>query len=344
MINVENDKVTDVKHIKFQFRWEYFLIILLILEFIIFGSINPRFVDPSVLLSSLNDYMSICICALFGTFVMITGGIDIQQGSIIGLASIVMGMLWQSVGWSIWLAALAAILISGLCGLFSGEIIAETNVQPMVVTLGGSFLFSGLAIALTGASKTASYKGISGFPESFSSLFTAQIGVIPVQFIIFIVLAIIAYIILHKLQYGRKIFLVGVNRNTANYSGINSKFTIASTYVFSGLAAGLAGVMMTGYLGTAKADYGGDLTLPIVTAIVLGGTSNFGGKGGIIGTVLSSLIIAFLQFGLSLAGMNTQYLAIPVGILLIVSLIIRSLVDKGTIKQFYRQLFRKRGY
>lgn len=331
------------KKITFKFRWEYFLLLLLLIEFIVFGSLNSRFLMPSVLLSSLNDYMSICICSLFGTFVMITGGIDIQQGSIIGLASITMGILWQSFGMGIIGAAICSILIGGLCGAFSGTIVAETKVQPMVVTLGGSFLFSGIAIAITSLSKTESYKGISGFPDFFTNFFMGSVGSIPYQFLIFVVLSIIAYLVLHKLQYGRKIFLIGVNTKTADFSGINSKAVIASTYIFSGLAAGLAGVMMTGYLGTAKADYGGDLTLSIVTAIVLGGTSNFGGKGGVIGTVLSSLIISFLQFGLSLVGMDAQYLVIPVGILLIFSLIIRSIIDNGTLKTFCVNVLKKGG-
>ena len=342
MTEVKPQKVAEKKKIRIKFRWEYFLIALLVLEFVIFGSMNPRFLMPSVLLSSLTDYMSVCICALFGTFVMITGGIDIQQGAIIGLTSM-MGILWQSFGINIVIAALVAVLIAGLCGAFSGVIVAETNVQPMVVTLGGSFLFSGLAIAVTSLSKTESYKGISGFPAWFTDFFLGSVGPFSYQFIVYIILAVLAYVVLHKLQYGRKIFLIGVNKSTADFSGINSKAIIASTYIFSGLAAGIAGVMMTGYLGTAKADYGGDLTLSIVTAIVLGGTSNFGGKGGVVGTILSSLIISFLQFGLSLNGMNTQYLAIPVGVLLILSLIIRSMVDKGTFRRMFNLVSNRGG-
>lgn len=344
MINVkEKRRIPKFKKLKIKFHWEYFLVALLVVEFIIFGLLNPRFLMPEVLLSSLNDYMAICVCALFGTLVMVTGGIDIQQGAIIGLSSITMGLLWQNFHLNIILAAFLAILVGGICGAFSGTIVAETDVQPMVVTLGGSFLFSGVAIAITSLSKTESYRGISGFPDYFSNFFIGSIGLIPNQFIVYLILALVAYIILHKLQYGRKVFLIGVNRKTADFSGISSKKIIASTYIFSGLAAGIAGVMMSGYLGTAKADYGGDLTLAIVTAIVLGGTSNFGGKGSVIGTILASLIISFLQFGLSLNGMNTQYLAIPVGILLIMSLIIRSLIDQGTFNNLYRKLIYKKG-
>ncbi|TCZ69936.1 autoinducer 2 import system permease LsrD [Paenibacillus albiflavus] len=323
---------------KFKWRWEYFLIILLVLEIVIFGSINSRFLNPVVLMGSINDFMPICIISLFVTFVMITGGIDIQAGSVVGLTSISVGLLWSQLGLNIWIACLIGLLIGGLCGLFSGTLIATTDVQPMVITLGGSFLFSGIALAITSMSSVESYKGISGFPESFTKLFKGNVLGIPNQLILFILLVAISYVLLHKTQYGRKIFLIGVNRNTAEYSGIKSSSIIASTYVLSGIAAAIAGIVLTAYLGTAKADFGKELTLPIITAVVLGGTSNYGGKGNVLGTALAAVVIGIMRFGLSMSGVNTQYLDIPVGILLIVVLIIRSFINGGAIKKVVKKI------
>jgi len=323
---------------KFKWRWEYFLIILLVLEIVIFGSINSRFLNPVVLMGSINDFMPICIISLFVTFVMITGGIDIQAGSVVGLTSISVGLLWSQLGINIWIACLIGILIGGLCGLFSGTLIATTDVQPMVITLGGSFLFSGIALAITSMSAVESYKGISGFPESYTKLFKGSVLGIPNQIILFILLVAISYVLLHKTQYGRKIFLIGVNRNTAEYSGIKSSSIIASTYVLSGIAAAIAGIVLTAYLGTAKADFGKELTLPIITAVVLGGTSNYGGKGNVLGTALAAVVIGIMRFGLSMSGVNTQYLDIPVGVLLIVVLIIRSFINGGIIKKVVKKI------
>lgn len=303
---------------KLKFRWEYFMILFLILEIFVFGTLNPRFLKPRVLFGSVNDFISICIISIFMCFVFITGGIDLQAGSIVGLTSIIIGVLWKSAGVNIYLACIIAVIIGCLCGALSGFFIAYTGVQPMVVTLGGSFLYSGFAIAVSNMSNTAAYLGINGFPEHFTS-FTKKrfFGVIPEQFFIFLILAVIAYIILHYTKYGRKVFLCGINSRAAEFSGINTKLITMSTYIFSGMAASFAGIVMTSYLGSAKSDFGSDLTMPIITAVVLGGTSTLGGKGGVIGSALAAVVIGIMRFGLSMNGISNQYLDIPVGIMLV---------------------------
>lgn len=304
---------------KFKFRWEYFLILFLIVEVVVFGSLNPKFLVPRILFGSANDFISICIIAVFTCFVFITGGIDLQAGSIVGLTSIVIGVTWKTFGISIFAACFIGVLVGCLCGALSGFFIAYADVQPMVVTLGGSFLFSGLAIAVSNMSKTAAYLGISGFPEPFTQ-FTKQrvFGVVPLQVFIFLGLTVIAYIILHRTKYGRKVFLCGMNKNAAEFNGINTKLTIMSTYIFSGFAASIVGIIMTSYLESSKADFGSDLTMPIITAVVLGGTSTLGGKGGVIGSALAAVVIGIMRFGLSMVGVSNQYLDIPVGIMLVV--------------------------
>lgn len=307
--------------------WEFVLLGILLLEFIIFGAKNPKFLMPNVLLGSINDIISICIISLFVTFVMITGGIDIQVASIVGLTSIVVGVSWQDMGLNIWVACLIAMVVAALCGALSGFFIAYCGVQPMVVTLGGSFLYTGIALLVSKISATQSYKGISGFPESFTQLASFKLfGVIPSQVLIFAGLTIIAYLLLHKSKYGRQVFLVGVNPRAAEFSGINSRLVILSTYVLSAASAAVAGIVLTAYLGTAKSDIGVTFTLPIITAVVLGGTLSTGGKGSVIGTALAALVIGILRFGLPLCfKINTQYLDIPVGVLLLVVIIGRSL-------------------
>ena len=303
--------------------WEYVLVLLLIFEIVVFATKNPKFLMPRVLFGSLNDIISICIISLFVTFVMITGGIDIQAGALVGLTSIVLGVSWQDFGINIWLAAFLGIVVSALCGALSGFFVAYCNVQPMVVTLGGSFLYSGLALLVSNVSATESYKGISGFPESFTQLSKYRFGgVLPLQVLIFLVLAIIAFLLLNKTVYGRKIFLIGVNKNAAEYSGINTRLITLSTYVLSAISASIAGIILTSYLGTAKSDIGATLTLPIITAVVLGGTLSTGGKGSVVGTALAAIIIGVLKFGLPLSfKVPQQYLDIPVGALLLIVVI-----------------------
>ena len=192
--------------------WEFVLLLILFAEIVIFATKNPKFLMPRVLFGSLNDIISICIISLFVTFVMITGGIDIQAGSIVGLSSIVLGVAWQDGGMNIWAAVALAVVVAGVCGALSGYFVAYCGVQPMVVTLGGSFLFTGVALLVSNLSATESYKGISGFPDSFLQISKFKLfGVIPCQVIIFLVLAVIAYVLLNKTKYANSIFTASPN-------------------------------------------------------------------------------------------------------------------------------------
>ena len=321
-------------------NWEMFLLGILILEFVVFGAKNAKFLMPRVLLASVNDFIAICFIALFVTFVMITGGIDIQAASIVGFTSIIIGVGWQDGGMNIWTAAVLAIIVSAVCGALSGFFIAYCGVQAMVVTLGGSFLYAGFALLVSNLSATEAYQGISGFPDDFKVISKFKLfDVIPSQLLAFAVLVVIAYILLHKTKYGRSIFLVGINQEAAEYSGINTRLVILSTYVLSAISAALAGIMLTSYLGTAKSDLGANLTLNIITAVVLGGTLSTGGKGSVIGTALASLVIGILRFGLPLCfKVNTQYLDIPVGVLMLVVVIGRAIVSRPETAVFFKKL------
>jgi AI-2 transport system permease protein len=306
-------------------KWETALGFILIFEILIFGLINPRFLDFNILLYSINDFVCICIIALFVTFVIITGGMDISAGSIIGLVSVVIGVTWKIGGVNIWLTIPIALLVGGLCGALNGFLIAYTGVQAMVVTLGGMFLYSGMALVVMGLSGASAFEGISDLPEGFVNIANGNILNIPNPFIIFLVLTVIAYILLHKTKYGRYVFLTGINKNSARYSGINTKLVTMSTYVLSGISAAIAGIVITSYLGGSRPDLGTEMTMPIITAVVLGGTAITGGKGSVIGTALASIIVGIMRFGLQMSGVETQYISVAIGLLLILSIAMRGI-------------------
>ena len=313
-----------------QSTWNILLVVLIVLEFAIFGGANPKFLRPALLFTSINDNLAVFILSLFVTLVMCTGGIDIQVASLVGLTSIIIGVSWQDFGLSIWAAVALATVVVCLCGALSGFLIGYCGVQAMVITLGGSFLYSGLALLVSTLSSTASYESIGGFPDEFKFIANYKVGgEIPFQIIIYVVMLVVAYILLHKTKYGRKVILTGVNPSAAEYSGINTRRVIMSTYVLSALAAAIAGTV---------------LTMDIITAVVLGGTLSTGGKGSIIGTALASLAIAFLRFGLPLCfTIGTQYLDIPVGVLLVAVSVGRSAATNTGIVPWLRSLFARKG-
>lgn len=327
------------------FNWNLFLIVVLVAEFVVFGLKNPKFLRLSLLFNATNDFLPICFISIFVTFVMITGGIDIQAGSIVGLTSIVIGILWQELNLNVWVAVVLAVLVAGLCGALSGFFVAYCRVQAMVVTLGGSFLYSGLALLVASLSSTEMYKGLSIESESFRAFTKYKLfDVIPLQLLLFLALLVIAYLLLHASKYGRKVYLVGVNPSAAEYSGVNARAVVMSTYVLSGLAAGITGVFMTSqFSNTALPTHGSTLTMSIITACVLGGTLSTGGKGSVIGTALAAIIIGLLRFGMPLCfGINKQYLDIPIGVLLLAVVIGRAIVSNPNVVAFFGKLRSKK--
>ena len=331
---------------KLFFRWESFLVIFLILEFVVFGIANPaKFLKPASILTSIVNYISVCIIALFVTLVMITGGIDIQAASIIGLTSIIEGVLWSDAGMNIWAAVACAVVAAALCGALSGFFIAYCGVQPMVVTLGGSFLYSGIALLVSEMSATPAYQGISGFPEkvgknfvNFRFLGKGKIWGIPTQIVVYVVLILFCAWLLHRTKYGEKLYLIGVNQQAAEYSGINTRAIIMSVYILSAVSAAIAGTLLTSNLNSAKYNVGSSYTLAIITAVVLGGTLNTGGKGSILGTVLASLIICILRYGLPLCfNVNTQNLDLPVGIILVLVVLGREIAGQRLISGLFKR-------
>ncbi len=330
-------------------RWETFLVVFLILEFVVFGAANPKFLRPASIMTSIVNYISVCIIALFVTMVMITGGIDIQVASIIGLTSIIEGVLWSDAGMNIWLAVILAVLAAAACGALSGFFIAYCGVQPMVVTLGGSFLYSGLALLISGLSATPAYQGISGFPAKVGKTFVGfrflgkgEILGVPTQIVVYAALILLCVWVLHRTKYGERLYLIGVNQQAAEYSGINTRLIIMSTYVLSAVSAAVAGTLLTSNVNSAKYNLGGGYTLAIITAVVLGGTLNTGGKGSILGTVLASLIICILRYGLPLCfGVSTQNLDLPVGIILVMVVLGREIAGQRMISGLLRRFGRR---
>ena len=327
-------------------HWEVFLVVFLVLEFVVFGNANPKFLKPQSIMNSIVNYISVCIISLFVTMVMITGGIDIQAPSIIGLTSIIIGVLWSDAGMNVWVATAIAVVVAALCGALSGFFVAYCGVQPMVVTLGGSFLYSGLALLVSGMSATPAYQGISGFPAKadsgvyvdFRFLGKGSIFGIPTQIVIYIALILLCIWILHRTKYGERLFLIGVNPKAAEYSGINTRGVILSTYVLSAVSAAIAGTLLTANVNSAKYNLGSGYTLAIITAVVLGGTLNTGGKGSIIGTVLASLIICIMRYGLPLCfNVSTQNLDLPIGIILVLVVLGREIAGQGMLSALFRK-------
>lgn len=307
---------------KYVYRWEGVLIVLLLIEFILFSLINSDFLNISNLLFSTNDFLFIAIAAIPMTFVIVTGGIDVSVGSIMGLTSILIGVLWMN-GISILFAVIIVLIISCLAGALNGLIIKMTDVEPLIVTLGTMFLYGGIALVISGGAGASGYEGISGLPDAFVQLANGSFIGIPNLLWLLIVLTVLCAILFHRTIYGRHVKLTGANENAAKYTGIKTKKVVIIAYMLSGLGGGLGGTFLTAYFGSARADMGSETILPIITAVVLGGTLITGGKGSIIGTVLASIFIGLMQYGLQMTGLTNEQSNVVIGMILILSVIMR---------------------
>jgi ribose/xylose/arabinose/galactoside ABC-type transport system permease subunit/ABC-type sugar transport system substrate-binding protein len=282
---------------------------LLLCEVAVFALIGTNFLTASNGFELLRSSVELGLLALSLTAVIVTGGIDLSVGSMMGLSAVAFGFLWRDYGFSMWTASAAAILIGLAGGALNAFAIAALDLPPLIVTLGTYSLFRGLAEGLTGG-----VQYFSGFPVGFLAFGQGgQIAVLAIAIAVFAVL-------LHTTTIGRGLFAIGCSPSGARYAGIPVARRLALAYLLSGLSAGIASVVYVAHIGQAKSDAGTGYELMAITAVVLGGTSIFGGRGTIGGTLLGLASIAVLQNGLRLAALPTEVSGILTGVLLIASI------------------------
>ena len=253
------------------------------------------------------------LLALAMTPILIAGGIDLSVGSALGLCAVIFGLIWHDAHLSIGAAVLLTLGLGCVCGIANAVLIARLQLPALIVTLGTYSLYRGIAQGITRGA--VSY---TGFPSRF--LFWGQgylWRVVPVQLPVFLV-AIVAYTILvHRSTMGRALYAIGSNKSGARYAGLPTQRYEALIYVLSGLLASIAAVIYVAHLGLAKADFGNGYELEAITAVVLGGTSVFGGRGTVHGTLLGLFFLSVLQNGIHLLALPSELTGVLTGVLLL---------------------------
>ncbi len=334
--------------------WEFSLAVMLVVEVLVLGAINPAFLKVEDLLYSTNDFMHIIFAALAMTLTIITGGIDISSTSVMGLTSIVIGLGWVA-GMNIVAAVALAIVVGTLAGLFNGLFVAYTDIHPLVITLGTLFMFGGIAAGLPGVLdflgfkaygaagfSAYMYEGITGFPQSFGDFTQNSIMGLPIPLILIFLFALFLALLLHRTRFGRYLYLIGVNQEAAEYTGVPVKKALILAYTLSGLGAAIAGVMLTSYFTSARSDLGSKDLLPIITAVVLGGTDIMGGSGTIVGTLIAGIFIGYLRQGLLALGVTSDVVPVVTGFLLVVVVAAKLLVARFNEERLNRQALKSR--
>lgn len=306
-------------------RHETVLAVLAIALLIFLSFQSSQFMTAANLLNQGRLMTEVGIVAILMTFVIITGGIDLSVGSILGLTAILTGVFWQDAGLPLPLAAGLAIGIGTFCGFCNGFVITRFGVPPLIATLATLALYRGLAEGISQA------RSVRGYPEWFFVLGQGNVFGIPTQLWLFIAFAVVATVLLAATRTGRSIYAIGANEVAAFFSGLPVNRTKIAVYTASGFAAALAGVIFVSRVSTTRADMGTGLELDAITAVVLGGTSIYGGRGSIIGTLIGLVVIQSLKNGLSLAGVKAEGTAVLIGLMLIGAILTTTALNRRRI-------------
>ena len=287
----------------------------LVLEIALFSIIGRHFFTPGNAGEIVRASAEIGLLALALTPVIVTGGIDLSVGSLLGLCAVVLGVTWRDGGWPLPAAAAAALLAGVAGGGLNALLVARLGIPPLIVTLGTYSLFRGVAEGVT-----AGVKNYSDFPESFLFLGQGRIGAVPSQLVVIVAAAVLFWLMIHRMAMGRTLRAIGFSPDGARHAGVSVSRRLAAVYVLSGLCAGVAALLYVARLGQAKADAGTGFELMAITAVILGGTSIFGGRGSVGGTLLGLAAIAVLQNGLRLADLPAELAGVVTAVLLLAAL------------------------
>lgn len=294
-------------------NWSFMTFAVFVIEMAVFSLTTPKFFSFSGWMSMTNNFMAVGVMALSMTFVIIGGGIDLSVGSMMSLCGVMMGIFWHA-GLSIWISALLAVVVGGVAGLVNGLIIVRTGIQPLIATLATLFIYGSLAVVLGGQGS------IYGFPSSFLLIGSGYLfGIVPMELLVFAVLAVLFGFLLQRTIYGRMVYFIGNNENASMYSGVPVGKVKTWTYVVSGLTAGLASILLGSYFASVRGDMGVSFELTVITVCLVGGVNVFGGSGSLVGVVLGTFILGMLQQGLNLLNVSTVEQSIVTGLILILA-------------------------
>jgi len=306
---------------KFKFTYNWALIAICVVLFVVFYIFNPHFVNLGAI--KLTIELAIMACAM--TMLIIMAGIDFSLCSIATLSAAVGGIVY-SVSGNAFLGLLVSLLIGAACGSVNGLMIAVLKLPPLITTLATMYLYKGIAKAVTLASGWGT--NVAATPVATFLGGSNLFGVIPTQFVVLAVLAVILHLVLSKTVYGRTLYAIGLNENATLFAGINVTKIKFLTYALAGIIFALAGQVLMGRFSTVQYDSADSYMMQVIIVCVLGGCNMNGGRGTIGGTLLGAAIINLLVSGMNGIALPQTQQKIFLGIVLLVSLVAFQLIEE----------------
>ncbi len=311
------------KFAAFRFNREVVVLILLGIAFFVGAKLSPFFLDRDYLLDASSLYMETGLIALAMTFIIISGNIDLSVASTLALVASVTALMHAKMHLPFGAAMILGLILGGLLGLFNGLMIVRLKLPSLAVTLGTFALYRGLAQIIIGD------HSVGSFPDWFAGIdYRHLAGPIPAPLGIFLICAVVFGLLLHQHILGRWTVAIGTNAAASRYSGIPNGTILIGLFTLSGFMAGAAGLMLESRLSVARFDMGTGLELDAITAVVLGGTDIFGGRGTIFGTVTALFLIGILRNAMGLANIKVESQLVVIGLLLIFSIVVPNLLQR----------------
>lgn len=303
-----------------QFRGQTVSIyIALVAVVILFSALSPTFFTASNIIIVLRQVSSLGIMALGMMYVMLLGNVDLSVGCEVSLLGIVMSYCMVNMGMSIPVTILICIILGLLIGVINGFVVTYCKIPSIIATLGTSWIFKGISYTICNA------QPIYGFPEKFSILGQGSIGPIPIPIILFVLCALLTSFILNKTTYGRTLYAVGSNEESARLSGINTKFMQMTSYIICSAFTILASIILLSRVNSGQPSTGIGQEMNVLTSIVLGGICFTGGDGQVSGSIAGVLVIGVLQNGLVMLGAGEYVQLMVKGLILLFALSIDSI-------------------
>ena len=297
------------------------LFVIMLVSVLFLATRTDKFLTVDNLLQQGRFMTEVGLIAIPMTYIIITGGIDLSVGSILGLTAIVLGWTWQELGFPLELAIITGILSGTVAGFVNGLFIVRVGVPPLIMTLATLALYRGLAEGISEA------RSARGYPEWFFQLGQGELLGVPTQLWLLIIAVIIFAIILARTRLGRALYAIGNNELGARFSGLTVNRHLLLIYTFSGFMSAVAGYIFVSRVSTTRSDMGTGIELDVIAAVVLGGTSIFGGTGSVPGTIIGVVLIQLLKNGLVLTGVTSDATIVVIGSVLIFAILVNNFIQ-----------------
>ena len=303
---------------------EYAIIVIFIVLFVVMSIFAPNFFTGNNMVNILRQVSISGICAVGMTFVMLTGGIDLSVGAILGVSGVLTAMMMLK-GIPSLLASIIALALGVVIGGITGAIIHYIEIPPMIATLGTMTSLRGVAYLITGGTP------VFGFDESYSKIGQGHVGVIPIPVIILAILYVIGIFVLSKTKFSRYVYGIGGNQEVARLSGIKVARVKIAVYAISGFCSALAGLVMLGRVNSGQPRAGESYEMDVITAVVLGGVSLNGGVGNLSHVIFGVLIIGVLTNGMTMMAVDDYWQRVVKGLILLLAVSFDHYIQKKNI-------------